>query len=312
MEGMRGQYSVGDMCSALGVNRSSYYGHLRRRERDDSDRKRLRKRVREISKESRGSAGARTISQQLRASGDEVGRFKAGRLMTEAGVESRQRRRHRYPSNEASVIAPNRLERAFCVAAPNEVWCGDITYLWARRHWIYLAVVLDLFSRRVVGWALSKQPNTSLTDQALIQAFKSRGHPSGLMFHSDQGCQYTSEAYRQRLDEFGIAQSMSRRGNCWDNAPMERFFGSLKSEWVPDVGYADMEQARRDLVKYLYGYYNHRRLHSYNGYQTPAQAERAVYAGAIGQDRKPAAAHLTSFGPTAQTSSGAREIQRTG
>lgn len=294
-----------ELCSALGVNRSSVYHYRQRKRRVDPNRQRLHERVRAIHEESRGSAGARMISRRLKADGDDVGRDKAGRLMSEVGVTSCQRRRHRHPGNDESVIAPHLLERKFCVASPNEVWCGDITYLWARRIWIYLAVVLDLFSRRVVGWALSTKPNTELTDQALTQAFKARGSPAGLMFHSDQGCQYSSMAYRRRLKEYGITQSMSRRGNCWDNAPMERFFGSLKSEWVPDVGYEDMAQARPDLATYLYGYYNHRRPHSYNNYQTPAQAEKAYAAQLAGP--LDTAARPRSFGPAAQTSLGARE-----
>src|SRR5690606_31869138 len=152
-----------------------------------------------------------------RQEGHAVGRYKASRLMRESRVFSTQRRRHRYRrADEAARVAPHRLNRQFRVAAPNQVWCGDVTYIWAGGRWIYLAAVLDLHARRIVGWALSTSPDSALTGRALRLAYESRGRPQGVMFHSDQGCHYTSQAFRQRLDGYGIQQSMSRRGNCWD------------------------------------------------------------------------------------------------
>lgn len=197
--------------------------------------------------------------------------------MKECGVVSKQERKHSYKaSGQNAILAPNLLNRAFNVKKPNQVWCGDITFIWSGKRWLYLSVVLDLYARRVVGWSMSKHADSILALQALDMAFESRGRPSGLIFHSDQGCQYTSHIFRQRLWKYKIRQSMSRRGNCWDNSPMERFFRSLKSEWVPETGYESMEQARSDVLRYIMQHYNWDRVHSYNNYLTPAAYEKAT------------------------------------
>lgn len=138
------------------------------------------------------------------------------------------------------------MSREFNVAAPNQVWCSDITYIWTGKRWAYLAVVLDLFSRKPIGWSVSYSPNTELRGNASKMAFELRGQPIGVIFHSDQGCHYTSRKYRQLLWHFKIKQSMSRRGNCWDNAPMERFFRSLKTEWVSEIGYSNLDEAKHN------------------------------------------------------------------
>lgn len=259
------------------VHRSRYYYQIKRANTLDTERERLKAKVVELHAASRGAAGARTLSAALTAQGEAVGRYKTARLMAEAGIESKQRRKRCYRQAQSeSAIAPNHLGRAFMVQRPNQVWCGDVTYIWAGTHWIYLAVVLDLYARCVVGWALSRSPDSALTIQALVMAYESRGCPKDVIFHSDQGCHYTSLAFRQRLWQYQIKQSMSRRGNCWDNAPMERFFGSLKSEWIPETGYRNMDEAKADIVWYLTHYYNRVRPHSYNDYQTPVAMEKAV------------------------------------
>jgi putative transposase len=228
----------------------------------------------ELHAQSRRAAGARTLAAALRREGFSVGRFLAGRLMKEAQLVSSQRRKHRYRvAEDENAIASNELARRFCANRPNQVWCGDVTYIWAGARWIYLAVVMDLYARRVVGWAMSDRPDSQLTRRALRIAYEARGCPQDLLFHSDQGSHYSSLAFRQLLWRYRIRQSMSRRGNCWDNAPMERFFRSLKSEWIPANGYADQAQAEADVLRYLTDYYNHQRPHSYNQYQTPAQQE---------------------------------------
>lgn len=258
----------------LDLPRSSYYDRTKRAVRTDPERDRLKARVVELHAASRGAAGSRTLSAALRAEGEAVGRYKTRRLMREAGVVSRQRRPHRYRiAAQEAEIAPNRLERQFEVARPNTVWCGDVTYIWAGSQWLYLAVVLDLYARRVVGWAISRSPDSELTKQALAVAYESRGRPQGVLYHSDQGCHYTSRTFRQQLWRFGMQQSMSRKGNCWDNAPMERFFGSLKSEWIPEEGYQSFAEAEADILRYLTHYYNRERLHSFNDYRSPAAAE---------------------------------------
>lgn len=267
-----------ELCEAFTVSRSSYYYQCQQRGRVDADRDQVRARVVQLHAVSRGAAGARTLSEALKAEGTEIGRFKAARLMAEANLVSKQAAPpHRYKqTGEASEIAPNRLNRQFAVKAPNQVWCGDITYIWAGTCWLYLAVVLDLYARRVVGWAMSTTADSELSRRALTVAWEGRGRPSAVMFHSDQGCQYSSKAFRQQLWRYQISQSMSRRGNCWDNAPMERFFRSLKSEWIPAMAYRSVEEAEADVLRYLTDYYNCIRLHSTNNYKTPAAAEAAA------------------------------------
>jgi putative transposase len=267
-------YPVSELCKTFGVHRSSFYDGKAQRDRVDAKREQLREKVVSIHEESRGSAGARTVSAIFREEGFDVGRFMARSLMKEANVASKQTRKHRYKiAEDESRIAPNHLDRAFEVDQPNRVWCGDVTYIWAGTQWMYLAVVMDLYARRVVGWAVSTNPDSQLTSQALRMAFEARNKPKGVMFHSDQGCHYTSLAFRQVLWRCRIKQSMSRRGNCWDNAPTERFFRSLKSEWIPQYGYQNIQEAKADVLRYVNHYYNHVRLHSYNGYKTPVAME---------------------------------------
>ena len=233
--------------------------------------------MKELHSQSRGAAGARTLSGALRAEGKAVGRYKAARLMKECGVESLQPPKHRYKKTGGPAeAAPNLLDRQFNVDEPDKFWCGDVTYIWAGTCWVYLAVVMDLYARRAVGWAMSQSPDSELTKRALSFAYELRGQPKGVTFHSDQGCHYTSLAFRQELERCQIQQSMSRRGNCWDNAPMERFFRSLKTEWMPDKGYSTPSQAEADVLAFAGHYYNNIRPHSKNGYLTPAAREASA------------------------------------
>jgi putative transposase len=268
------RYPVVELCVLFGVARSRYYYQ---RVPEKAVRKKQRERLCELHRESRGSAGARTLSASLKAQGHAVGRNKARRLMKEAGLASTQQRKHRYRLTKDEVkYAPNRLARAFGVDRPNRVWCGDVTYIWAGQCWLYLAVVLDLYARKVIGWSLSLSPDSVLTGNALRIAYESRGCPQGVMFHSDQGSHYSSRAYRQKLWHYRMEQSMSRRGNCWDNAPMERFFRSLKSEWIPEYGYRNVDEAKADILNYITHYYNYHRPHSFNDGQTPHAKEKHV------------------------------------
>lgn len=238
----------------------------------------LKSRLRALFQQSRDSAGSRTLVLQLRGEGLTLGRYKTRSLMRELGLRSKQPGSSPYPTVTVEhPTIPNHLDRQFEVERPNQVWCGDITYIWARQAWVYLAVVLDLCARRVVGWAVSQRPDADLTIRALDHAFEQRGRPSKLMFHSDQGCQYASRAFQQRLWRYQIQQSMSRRGNCWDNAPMERLFRSLKTEWMPAVGYDNPQIARHDITQYLMGYYNQKRPHTHNGGLTPLEAEKTLH-----------------------------------
>lgn len=212
---------------------------------------------------------------KMNEQGEEIGRYKTRRLMKEANLVSKQPGRATYKvATEERPDIPNQLNREFTVTAPNQVWCGDITYIWAGQYWVYLAVIIDLYARRVVGWALSAHPDSALVTQALERAYQQRGQPQGVLFHSDQGVQYASLAYRQRLWRYRMIQSMSRRGNCWDNAPMERLFRSLKSEWIPRQGYGSLQEAQLDIGRYLMGYYNMDRPHQHNGGLSPVMAEK--------------------------------------
>jgi putative transposase len=206
-----------------------------------------------------------------------IGRFKVSRLMKEAGLVSGQPGVHRYKRTGAErPDVPNRLNRAFTVSAPNQAWCSDITYIWTGLRWSYLATVMDLYARRIVGWALSDKADAALAIRALDHAYVVRGLPQGVLFHSDQGVQYASISFRQRLWRYRFTQSMSRRGNCWDNSPMERLFRSLKTEWVRPLGYLSLEAARKDIGRYLMGYYNQQRPHRHNDGLSPVKAEEKL------------------------------------
>jgi putative transposase len=262
------------VCKAFEVSRSSYYEHRRKRSCIDVERLTLRAAVSRLFTQSRSSAGSRMVTTMLNDEGVTIGRFKVRRLMQELGLVCKQPGPHAY--RQATIERPdipNRLDRKFTVNRPNQVWCGDITYVWTGQCWSYLAVVLDLYARRVVGWALSARPNAELVINALDHAYEQRGKPAELLFHSDQGSQYASRLFRQRLWRYRMEQSMSRRGNCWDNAPMERLFRSLKSEWVPALGYPSLHDARKDLGEYLMGYYNRQRPHTFNEGVPPVVAE---------------------------------------
>ncbi|EOS9985242.1 IS3 family transposase [Pseudomonas aeruginosa] len=271
------QESVEVVCSAFDVARSCYYVHRLRRRRVDARRVALRSQVNQLFSQSRGSAGSRSILGMLREEGVTIGRFRVRRLMRELGLVSKQPGSHAY--KQATVERPdipNRLNREFATEHPNQVWCGDITYVWAQGRWHYLAAVLDLHTRRVIGWAFSAKPDAELVIKALNMAYEQRGRPQQMLFHSDQGSQYASRLFRQRLWRYRMQQSMSRRGNCWDNSPMERLFRSLKSEWVPSTGYLTAQEAQRDISHYLMHRYNWIRPHQFNDGLPPAVAEEKL------------------------------------
>tara|TARA_B100001063_G_C16692166_1_gene517664 strand:- start:11 stop:832 length:822 start_codon:yes stop_codon:yes gene_type:complete len=262
------------VCHVFGITRSCFYNYKQRKSEIDPEHLSLQARVNEAFKKSRSSAGSRTITDMLQTDGVQIGRYKVRQLMKELRLTCKQPGPHAY--KQATVERPdipNHLDRQFNTTRPNQVWCGDITYIWAGSRWVYLAVILDLYTRRVIGWSLSDRPDAALVVKALDMAYMHRRQPTDVMFHSDQGSQYVSRAFRQRLWRYRIAQSMSRRGNCWDNAPMERLFRSLKTEWIPTTGYASLRDAQRDIGEYLMGYYNWTRPHQYNNGQPPAKAE---------------------------------------
>ncbi|EFA2634696.1 IS3 family transposase, partial [Escherichia coli] len=267
-------HTVVSLCSALEIHRSSYRYWRKRRDTVNPARVRLCSEIRRAWNQSRGSAGARTLAEMLTQNGVPMSRYRAGRLMKYLNLSSCQPGKHQYKNaRQEHTSLPNLLERQFAVPEPDRVWCGDITYLWAGNRWCYLAVVMDLFARRVIGWSLSAHADTALISSALRMAYETRGQPRDVVFHSDQGSQYTGLKYQQLLWRCRINQSVSRRGNCWDNSPMERFFRSLKTEWVPTNGYAGKDEARQQINDYILNYYNSVRPHHYNGGLTPEESE---------------------------------------
>lgn len=267
-------YPIATMCHSFDVNRSSYRYWLDHKDDIDPEREQLKARVNTAFKESNESAGARTIAQMVTNEGGSLSRYRAGKLMTELNLVSCQPPRPGYKkADKPHDEIPNTLNREFSPEKPDEKWCGDVTYIWTGVQWAYLAIVMDLFSRKPIGWALSNSPDSDLTVTALRMAYESRNSPKGLMFHSDQGCHYTSLKFKQTLWRYQMKQSMSRRGNCWDNAPMERFFRSLKTEWMPKQGYQSFTEAKQSIVRYIVGYYSQTRPHQHNGGISPNAAE---------------------------------------
>lgn len=266
------------LCSLFEVHRSSYRYWLNRTSTPSPERIRLIAAMKRWFGISHGSAGQRSLVTMLAASDFKVSRWLVSKLMKQAGLVSRQLPTHKYAKGEKEhVCIPNVLARNFSPSAPNQAWCGDVTYIWSGKKWLYLAVVMDLYSRKIVGWAVSKSPNSELTKKALRMAFESRGKPKKLLFHSDQGCHYTSKAFRKQLWRYGIRQSLSRRGNCWDNSPMERFFRSFKTEWMPKSGYTDFNKAAASINDYITGYYNRYRPHQFNKGLSPQMAEKIFH-----------------------------------
>jgi transposase InsO family protein len=267
------------MCEVMQVSRSGFYAYVQRQAPAcvGAEKAALLARVQAIAAETRHSYGSRRMAKQLQDDGFAVGRYKARRLMRQAKLTV-QRRKQRHPvttdSRHGYTVAPNLLARQFAVAKPNQVWVGDITYVWTAEGWGYLAVLLDLYSRKVVGWAMSHRVDVALVREALQVAWGRRQPAAGLIHHSDRGSQYACGAYQALLAEHGIHCSMSRKGDCLDNAVAERFFGSVKSERTSLQQYARRQEARDDVSEYIEMFYNSRRLHSYLGYVSPNNFER--------------------------------------
>ena len=235
--------------------------------------------IKAIHAESRGGYGWPRTWKELLARGIRVGKDRVQKLMQLHGIRAKGKRRFKVTtdSNHDLPIAPNLLDRQFTVEEPDKVWAGDITYIATDEGWLFLAVVIDLFSRQVIGWSLRQDMTRDIVIDALRMAWFKR-HPSkqaGLMFHSDRGSQYASQDFRDVLTEYGITASMSRRGNCWDNAVAESFFSSLKKEWVRRRIYRSLEEARADLFNYIAMFYNVRRRHSHLGNVSPEAFESA-------------------------------------
>jgi len=269
-------YPVGVLCDVLDVSRSGFYASSVRavaaRTIEDA---RLVLEIRAVHKRLRGIYGSPRIHRELRAKGYRVGKKRVERLMRENGIKGRQKRRFRHTtdSNHAQPIAPNVLQRDFETSAPNEAWVTDVTYVATGEGWLFLAAILDLFSRRVVGWAASSTNDRALALAALASAVRMRRPLPGLVHHSDRGSPYASDDYRAALRARGIVASMSRKGDCYDNAVAESFFATLRAELLDHERFETRAAAVASLTDYIDGFYNTVRRHSYTGYISPIEFE---------------------------------------
>jgi len=270
------QFPVSVMCSVFQVSRSGYYAWNKRPESTRSKENReLSQEIAAIHRESDGIYGSPKIHGELQRRGKRHGKNRIVRLMRKDGLYSKTKRKFRVTtdSSHSQPVAPNLLNREFTPARANQAWVCDITYIWTAEGWLYLAIVMDLFSRTIVGWSMAERMTRQLTMDALTLAAKRRNPPRGLLHHSDRGSQYASDDYQALLTKFGMICSMSRTGNCWDNAPAESFFGILKRELIFHKRYLSRSQARQSIFDYIERFYNRRRIHSSLGYLTPNEFE---------------------------------------
>ena len=277
MKNLASNYPLQELAWAFEVSRSGYYRWLNRTEstRARSARE-LTSQIRRIHEENQARYGSPRVFHQLRREGIQTSENRVARLMRAAGLKARPKRVFRprtTDSNHPNPIAPNRLKPLGAPTAPNQIWVADITYVWTVQGWIYLAAVMDLFSRRIVGWALSHSLETSLVKEALERAQKERRPPRGLLHHSDRGSQYASHDFRTLLQSWRMEPSMSGPACCYDNAAMESFWSMLKTELVPQAPFENLLQARTAIFEYIQLFYNPKRLHSALGYQSPVDYE---------------------------------------
>lgn len=273
-------HSVEKMCEMYEVSRSGYYKWGARSERSGNMRARKRaellERIRSIFEEYRGRYGAVRIHRELARRGVRVSRKRVAALMRVAGLVARHRRRYRITtdSNHSYKIAPNILCRDFSVGLRDMTWLSDITYIPTKEGWLYLAATMDLYSRKIVGWSMDRTMTKGLVCNALEMGIKRRNPGRGLLHHSDRGVQYASNEFRRMLQKHGMICSMSRKGDCWDNAPMESFFKTLKTELVRGSRFRTRDEARRFIYEYIEIFYNRYRLHSSLGYMSPEEFEK--------------------------------------
>jgi putative transposase len=270
-------YPVTLLCRVMQVSRSGFYDYRRHNQDQSHDptQQALESRIKAIFKESKGTYGSRRILEKLKAEGHHIGRYRVRSLMRKLQLKAKTPKRYKVTtdSNHSYSVAPNLVNRQFNVDAPNKLWTTDITYLWTMEGWLYLAVVLDLFSRQVVGWAMDKHMKVQLALDALAMAYWRRKPAPGLIHHSDRGIQYACDQYQRQLEQYKMIPSMSRKGDCWDNAPTERFFRSLKHEHLLSRRLATRETAKIETLEYI-TFYNVDRLHSKLGYKSPMEFEQ--------------------------------------
>lgn len=270
------------LCRVMQVSRSAYYDWCNRPSKViDVGTLYLHRRMKRLFKQSRQSLGSREMMKKLREEGIDIGRYRVRKLMTNLGLKVHQRVAYKVTTKRkhGDAVADNLLNQNFNPTGPNQVWAGDITYLKTGEGWMYLAIVMDLFSRRIVGWHVDKRMTTDLVSKAVIKAYNLRQPPKGLVFHSDRGSQYTSKRYRKLLAGYSIRASMGDVGACWDNAVVERFFGSLKHDWLFKVAQPTRDHMKQDIAAYMM-YYNLDRLHSANKDMSPVRYEAAFHQAA--------------------------------
>jgi putative transposase len=270
------ELSVEKMAKVLGVSRSGYYDFLNRGESERvRENRRLKAKIVDIHGVSRGTYGSPRIHAEMKNQGETCSRRRVAKLMREDKIQAKMRKRWKKTTqvNERAEVSMNHLNQNFETEAPDRVWVSDITYIATKEGWLYVAIVMDLFSRKIVGLSMGDRLQTDLVTKALKQALHHRSIPKGLMHHSDKGCQYTSLEFRELAEKYGIKLSMSGKGNCYDNAVAESFFHTLKTEHTNFCKYRIREEAKRSIFEYIEVFYNRKRLHSTNGYLTPEEVE---------------------------------------
>jgi putative transposase len=266
------RFTVSKMCQTIEVSRSGYYASLKRPESERSKRQNyVLEKIRSIHRENHEIYGSPTITVELNNAGIPAGRGMVSRLMRKNGIKSRIKRKYKATtdSDHNLPVAENILNREFTAYARNQKWLSDITYIWTDEGWLYLSGILDVFDGAIVGWSMDSRMNKSLVINALSEACIRRNPGPGLLLHSDRGSQYCSEEYQKEIAKRNFICSMSRKGNCWDNAPMESFWGKLKTEWLYWKRFRTREEAKRAVFEYIELFYNRKRLRSVNGYIPP-------------------------------------------
>ncbi|MEW6996037.1 IS3 family transposase [Colwelliaceae bacterium MEBiC 14330] len=269
-------FPVVKLCKVMKVSRSAYYAWLKRPAKIiTAEQLNLYRKAKQLFDKSRNSLGYRELRKKLRSEGFHVSDYGVQKLMANLGLVVTQRVAYKVTTKRkhSDAVADNLLNQNFNPVAPNQVWAGDVTYLRTGEGWMYLAIVMDLYSRRIVGWHIDKRMTTDLVSKAMMKAYNLRQPRKGLVFHSDRGSQYTSKQYRQLLWSYGVRASMGDVGACWDNAVVERFFGSLKHDWLLKVPQPTREHMRNDVMAYM-RYYNLERLHTANGDLSPVEYEQ--------------------------------------
>lgn len=277
-------HRVSRLCDVLAVSKSGFYDWLKREISDRSKQNQsLLKKIMVISKRSNECYGSPRVHAELQAAGERVGKNRVAKLMRSARIQAKTHQKFKWVQksrgqNNRQSDEENHLNRQFNASKPNEKWVSDTTQVKTRKGWLYLAMIMDLYSRRIIGWSMACRNTEKLALDALEMAISCRGNVKNVLLHSDQGVQYTSSAYRQLLKEQGIMYSISRKGNCWDNAPAESFFHTLKTELVMFEDYHTINEAKMSLFSYIESFYNRKRRHSTIGYKTPHEYEDMLLA----------------------------------